>query len=973
MAMSLTNECNVGRPSSGDTASQTDAEETGSVSLCDDWWAVQRRQQKFWDLYLFALDGCLRGGAEQWWQRAFNYDETCHLAEGVEKLKDFCLHHLLYEAGDIWTFHRIYEILKEGGFLEGDDRGRFLHALTQYAVSTLANLGVKRSAQVPSAAVEGRFARYLARAARNIGGAINRLHEKPAFVSVILVDDRALVNFIDFCIPSLAGAGGLRSLNRRRAVRLHVFARERDLPRVKQALDERKLGCTIACDPIPEDLGAIAESVAGPQREWLIDALQCLQMMAAKRLRADFHSLNPNAVYATGFFEGISRLTRQGKRAILLATFYAQPDAIRSELESFQVDGRVVIQAADLTGLAARAVVPGSGVRMVRDFGYLGGLTSHLQAMWESETCVEIHSTQHEIAFLASDVLDKLPSRFFMKPSAEVDCMLGRGILPHFVDETDRIAMLDIGARKDTLDGRQVDFAKFGALVLRSTRESQAEYFKKPIRLSLSRAASPQPWRQQAEMVADRDALLRSLDKPRNFAAPTGSQALTALSILHQYEVSEYGLENMSGIVAEARRILDSTRNRDDKLDAPVRRDLARASLNFDHVGNAITLAKEGREGTAFLHDFLIEMMKLKQANKARAQQLRTGLGGRRRRFAVIGAIVWGAAFVDKFMDYCLPSLLAPGNIPALARGRKVVLSIVTTDTDRDRITAHPAFARVRNSAEVVFTCFPTEFLERREEDGLNFYYFYGLLDHQSVFLAQSLRADLYLLPIDCVYSSECLRNFSAYLDKEADCCSVAAIEADEPALRTWLDADNQRSKDVLELSAKELLQAAAQRPDRYFRSMIMNHDNVEFCAHPRELVWPFVNGLAIHSVFMHPLAVSARLLSRPFHPNHENVDYALLPRLLQNDGRIKIIEDASEAALAHFGAPVTRDEYLDGGFSIKTFIEAHRYDYAVHRRFFAARQFFPCQDPPYTPSTEHDVQLALIQSVLVRHRFKAE
>ena len=324
-------------------------------------------------------------------------------------------------------------------------------------------------------------------------------------------------------------------------------------------------------------------------------------------------------------------------------------------------------------------------------------------------------------------------------------------------------------------------------------------------------------------------------------------------------------------------------------------------------------------------------------------------------------------------MNYCLPSLLAPGNIPALARKRKVVHSIVTTEADRERIVAHPAFARLREVAEVVFTCFPPEFLERREQSGYNFYHFYGLLDHQSVFMASALQADLYLLPIDCVYSGECLKHFSAYLERDADCCSVAAIESDEPELRAWLDVETRRRANVLDLPGRELLQAASERPDRYFRSLIMRPDNTEFCAHPRELVWPFADGLAIHSIFMHPLAVSARLLSRPFHAPHENVDFALLPRLLQGDGRLKVIEDASEATLAHFGAPVTRDEYLKGGFSIRNFIEVHRYDYAVHRRFFASRQFFPCRNLPYALSVDYAAELALIQSALVRYRFRVE
>ena len=100
---------------------------------------------------------------------------------------------------------------------------------------------------------------------------------------------------------------------------------------------------------------------------------------------------------------------------------------------------------------------------------------------------------------------------------------------------------------------------------------------------------------------------------------------------------------------------------------------------------------------------------------------------------------------------------------------------------------------------------------------------------------------------------------------------------------------------------------------------------------------------------------------------------FALLPRLLQGDGRLKVIEDASEATLAHFGAPVTRDEYLKGAFSIRNFIEVHRYDYAVHRRFFASRQFFPCRNLPYALSADYAAELALIRSALLRYRFQVE
>jgi hypothetical protein len=391
--------------------------------------------------------------------------------------------------------------------------------------------------------------------------------------------------------------------------------------------------------------------------------------------------------------------------------------------------------------------------------------------------------------------------------------------------------------------------------------------------------------------------------------------------------------------------------------------------MNFDHVDKAIELARGGGAATSFVHEFLATMMTLRATNVQRARRLRRR-SLFRRSFAVLGSIAWGEAFIDKFMNYHVPSLLAEGNLPALARRRKVIHSIVTTETDRKRIVASPAFKRLSRFAEVVFTCFPEKFLEQREREQYPFYHFYGLLDHQSVFLAAALRAELYLLPVDIVLSHDSLTNLGRRLDRGADCCAVAGIECEPAPLRQWLDARPRGAAGELDLPPGELLDAAIAMPDAYARSLVMNAENGSFCRHPRELIWPRPDGLFVHSIFMHPVAVSARIMSRPFSPQYENVDYALLPRLLQGDGTVQVLEDPRDLAAAQFGAPAGREEFLDGGFSLEAFVDAHRYNYAVHRRCFATRQFFPCQDPPYAPSASHDADVALIQAALKRYRF---
>lgn len=927
-----------------------------------DWLAMERRRQTFLDYYLLAVEACLRGGAREWWQHAFTYDGSSDHLASMMLLKEFCLRQVLYEAGDIWALGRIYEGLEPEGILENDEPGRFLLDLTRHLRGRLAQ-------------VEPAPAGLLARTKRmKERWQQTRARTLPAMLSVVIFDGPSGNNFFDYCLASLASEGNLPALAKQRSVRLHIFGRERDLPEFERRIAAASLDCTVVCEPIPEDLAVRAEGVIGPQRDWLLGALECLHILEAKRLRADFHAINPNALYADGYFQSISRLNRDGKMAVLTATVYADLTAMQNELAPFRAaDGTITIPPVELATLGLRALTPGNGLKAVRFTGFPGSCDPwHLQLAWERRDSLQIRSTYHEISFLSHRVLESLPRRFFIKPSAQIDKMLAGEVQPHFVGEGDGIMMLELSNRRTMLDGETLDLDDFASALAASTGRGAAAHFKQGVSLAIDRAAlADRPWRGDTEFLAEQAAVFKALDEGVAFAAPKGDQVLTALGVVHQYEVSEYGRDCLGGVIAEGRRLLAAL-GTDADMDMAIRRGLIRGAMNFDAVDTALELAERGGESTVFIRDFLSAMAKLKADNRIRAKRLRPAFNWRR--VAVVGVIAWGERFVEKFMNYCLASLLADGNIPALARKGRVVLSVVTTAADRDRMTAHPSFARLRRSAEVVFTCFPPEFLERREKDGFNFYHFYGLLDHQSVFLAEALRADLYLLPIDCVYSSKTLSNFHFRLERDADCCSIGAIEVEEPALRAWLDADGRRQPGgVLDLPGESLIQAAALHPDRYYRAMIMSPDTTEFCAHPRELVWPFANGLGMHSIFMHPLAVSARLLTRPFHPHHENVDYALLPRLLQGDGRMTIIEKGSEATLAHFGAPDTRSEFLQGGFSIRSFVEAHRYDYAVHRRFFETRQFFPCRELPYAPSTAYEAELGLIQSALKRNRFSAD
>ena len=408
-----------------------------------------RQQQKLLDLYLFAVDTCLRSGTDQWWRRAFRFEAFPDAEQGLAALKDFCLHHLLYEGGDIAAFCRVYEGLEEEGYLEDDIQGRFLLELSRYLKRALQEAGddlapgrtqvvPKRPGSSENELHEGvadQLRRYFDRALEKIGlASAPESPPRPAIVSMVFPDEVAVDNFREFGAPSLCGERGLQALCGARAVSLLVFAQTKYLMDIKGHLEASNPGCQVVCRAIPPNLSILAEGATAPQRDWLVGALQGLHLREAKRLGADFLSVNPNAVYSDGFFEGVLGIAdrQEPAVAVLLATIRADKNIIRPGLAQFRtarpfdsslvVGTSLAVSAGDLLSQGIDTAGPLNGAKFVHDFGQLRGLTSHLQLTWREDDCVRIHSTRYEIAFLAGEMIGKMPPRF-------LPCLVPRSIV----------------------------------------------------------------------------------------------------------------------------------------------------------------------------------------------------------------------------------------------------------------------------------------------------------------------------------------------------------------------------------------------------------------------------------------------------------------------------------------------------------------------------------------------------------------
>ncbi len=356
---------------------------------------------------------------------------------------------------------------------------------------------------------------------------------------------------------------------------------------------------------------------------------------------------------------------------------------------------------------------------------------------------------------------------------------------------------------------------------------------------------------------------------------------------------------------------------------------------------------------------------RVRQENEHYAVTLRERTG-RQNICHVVGITVWGHAYLDFFLKFHVPSLLAEGNLPHLSRIGQLIISIVTDAEGRRIIVESGLFPVLNGMADVRFSMI--EQLPSRES-AMNpyFYMHYGLLDHHHVYLAHYLNASLVLMPPDTVISKDSFYTLASHIKAGYDCCTIACIEAYKDEVLPSLERF--RSGVALPVDSDALAAIAVQHKTDYFRSITFR-EGQRLNAYPREFFWRVQGGYICHSIFMHPVILSARVMSRKFNPSHENVDFALLPRAMQEDGRIKVLDDSGELFILHCSDSNPREQEVssfDGRISQEFgtyMLSINLHNFPVHRELFRKPQFFPVDDMEVPISARYQEESANLLAI---------
>jgi len=252
---------------------------------------------------------------------------------------------------------------------------------------------------------------------------------------------------------------------------------------------------------------------------------------------------------------------------------------------------------------------------------------------------------------------------------------------------------------------------------------------------------------------------------------------------------------------------------------------------------------------------------------------------------------VWGDAYVEAAASGLLRTLLAPGNLPALARKRKVRLEITTTARDRDAFEARPIMAALRRHAAIDYFIIP-EAIAATPLPRDFAYWIMSAGHHASMERACRAGTAVSFFTADMLLSDGSLEAAQRRLDRGVQAVLVRALEVERGAVAPG----DTKPADPLALTGRDLVDLGLAR-----LGLDRAKTFPEGCRALTPCTFAVEGGYVAYGFHFLPLLVSAELARQPCVRDLLTVDTRIV-RLALGDaspgGRVEIVTDPSEIAI---------------------------------------------------------------------------
>jgi len=166
---------------------------------------------------------------------------------------------------------------------------------------------------------------------------------------------------------------------------------------------------------------------------------------------------------------------------------------------------------------------------------------------------------------------------------------------------------------------------------------------------------------------------------------------------------------------------------------------------------------------------------------------------------------VWGDEFVGQFLDHSLPTLLAPGNIPALAEKLPTRFVFLTRARHEAAIRAHPAFRHLAQVSEVAFSPIDDLIAPGNHSTTITLAFARGVRETGPAMLDTCF----FFLVADYIMADGSLAAVLARMQKGASAVQVGNFQLDEATAEGWLQERLAGAGTSLALTPREVMRWA--------------------------------------------------------------------------------------------------------------------------------------------------------------------
>jgi hypothetical protein len=166
---------------------------------------------------------------------------------------------------------------------------------------------------------------------------------------------------------------------------------------------------------------------------------------------------------------------------------------------------------------------------------------------------------------------------------------------------------------------------------------------------------------------------------------------------------------------------------------------------------------------------------------------------------------VWGVGFVRQFLDYSLPTLLAPGNIPALAEALPTRFVFLTRAQDEAAIRAHPACRHLAQLSDVGFSHIDDLIAPGNHSTTITLAFARGVRAAGT----EMLDTCFFFLVADYIMADGSLAAVLAHMRRGASAVQVGNFQVDEATAAGWLDQRLAGAGTSLALPPREVMRWA--------------------------------------------------------------------------------------------------------------------------------------------------------------------